>query len=189
MDLNSLNIECSLCQKCALHASRTNTVFGTGNKDSSIMLIGEGPGAQEDLSGIPFVGPAGQLLDRMLEIIGLSRNKNVYITNILKCRPPGNRDPLPEEENSCAYFLDGQMGIIRPKLIICLGRIAAKKIINKDFSITREHGAFFDKDGVSVTALYHPSALLRDPSKKGDTLRDLRNIETFINDRPSLFTL
>jgi DNA polymerase len=141
------------------------------------MCIGEGPGQQEDLTGIPFVGPAGMLLDKMLSVIHLSREENVYIANIVKCRPPHNRDPLPEEQETCIGYLRNQVALIRPKIIVCLGRIAAMRIISADFKITREHGTFYQKGAYTLTALYHPSALLRDPGKKRETFTDLKELE------------
>jgi DNA polymerase len=143
-----------------------------GNKEADVMLIGEGPGEQEDLQGIPFVGPAGKLLDDMLAIIDLDRT-NVYIANIVKCRPPMNRDPLDEEQDACIGFLKNQIALIKPKIIICLGRIAAKKLIDSEYRISKEHGDWYCKDGIWITALYHPSALLRDPSKRPETFDDL----------------
>lgn len=140
------------------------------------MLIGEGPGEQEDLQGIPFVGAAGKLLDDMLSIIDLSREENVYIANVVKCRPPRNRDPEEEEQNACNEFLMEQIRLIQPKIIVCLGRIAAKKLIDPDFRITKQHGSWMLKDGIWYTAIYHPSALLRDLSKRPETFDDLLSI-------------
>jgi len=140
------------------------------------MLVGEGPGESEDLQGEPFVGKAGQLLDDMLTLIGLDRKTNVYIANIVKCRPPKNRDPLFSEQEACMDWLRNQYALVRPKVVICLGRIAASALIHPDFKITREHGKWFEKDGVQFTAIYHPSALLRDESKRPETFVDLKNI-------------
>jgi DNA polymerase len=139
------------------------------------MFIGEGPGEQEDLKGEPFVGPAGMLLDDMLSIIDLDRS-NVYIANIVKCRPPRNRDPLEEEQIACLDFLRQQVALVKPKIIVCLGRIAATRLIRPDFRITREHGTWTERNGVQFTALYHPSALLRDVSKRPETFDDLLSI-------------
>jgi DNA polymerase len=136
------------------------------------MFIGEGPGEQEDLKGEPFVGPAGKLLDDMLSIIDLSR-ENVYIANIVKCRPPRNRDPLEEEQAACVDYLRRQVALIRPKIIVCLGRIAATRLIRPDYRITREHGTWTERGGVWMTAMYHPSALLRDVSKRPESFDDL----------------
>jgi DNA polymerase len=139
------------------------------------MFVGEGPGEQEDLKGEPFVGPAGQLLDDMLSIIDLDRT-NCYIANIVKCRPPHNRDPLEIEQEACVGYLRQQISLIKPKIIVCLGRIAAKALIREDFRITREHGTWTQKDGVWMTAIYHPSALLRDVGKRPETFDDLLSI-------------
>lgn len=167
---------CLACTRCALHQSRHNVVFGVGKPDADIMFIGEGPGEQEDLQGEPFVGPAGKLLDDMLCIIDLDRT-NVYIANIVKCRPPRNRDPLEEEQDACFGFLRNQAALVKPKIIVCLGRIAATKLIRPDFRITREHGTWTERNGIWFTALYHPSALLRDVSKRPDTFSDLLSIQ------------
>ena len=176
MDWNSLERTCLNCRKCRLCETRHNVVFGVGRKDADIMLIGEGPGEQEDLQGEPFVGAAGKLLDDMLSIIDLDRRSNCYIANIVKCRPPQNRDPMEEEQDSCIGYLYGQIGLIRPKIVVCLGRIAAMRMIRQDFRITREHGSWIEKDGVWYTAIYHPSALLRDASKRPETFDDLLSI-------------
>ncbi len=168
------------CRRCALCETRTNLVFGVGVRDAQVMFIGEGPGENEDLQGEPFVGRGGQLLDTMLEIIGLDRRKNIYIANIVKCRPPRNRDPLGTEQEACIGWLRAQIGLVRPRIIVCLGRIAAQVIIKPDFKITQEHGVFFDVDGIQCTALYHPAALLRDPRKKPDTFVDLKALQAKI---------
>ena len=160
---------CGLCEK------RHHVVFGVVNRQTDIMFVGEGPGEQEDLQGIPFVGPAGQLLDDMLSIIDLVRDK-CYIANIVKCRPPHNRDPLEIEQEACIGYLNQQIRLIAPKMIVCLGRIAAKALIREDFRITREHGTWTQKDGIWMTAMYHPSALLRDVSKRPETFNDLLSI-------------
>ena len=167
---------CMHCQECSLCQNRTNVVFGVGNPRAEIMLIGEGPGANEDEQGIPFVGRAGQLLDDMLAIIGLDRTK-VYIANIVKCRPPGNRDPLNVEQEACIGYLRRQIALIRPKIIVCLGRIAAVRMIDEKFRITRDHGMWYDVDGVRVMAIYHPAALLRDPARRPETFDDLKSLQ------------
>ena len=172
-----LENSCKNCTKCPLYETRTNVVFGTGVQNAEVMLIGEGPGESEDLQGEPFVGKAGQLLDDMLKIIGLDRKTNVYIANIVKCRPPKNRDPLYNEQEACMDWLRNQYALVRPKVVICLGRIAAAALIHPDFKITKEHGQWFDKDVVKFTAIYHPSALLRDESKRPETFVDLKNIQ------------
>ena len=176
-----LKKECMNCLNCALADTRTNVVFGVGNETAEILLIGEGPGQSEDEQGIPFVGRAGQLLDDMLEIIGLDRTK-VYIANIVKCRPPQNRDPLNVEQDACIGYLRRQTALIRPKIIVCLGRIAAKAIIKEDFRITSEHGQWFARGGVQMTAIYHPAALLRDVSKRPETFEDLKSIQSKIRE-------
>lgn len=170
-----LKCECALCRACPLGDTRTHLVFGVGREDAEIMLIGEGPGEQEDLQGEPFVGPAGKLLDTMLEIIGLDRSK-VYIANMVKCRPPRNRDPQEEEQAACGPWLQRQIALVNPKLIVCLGRIAAKGLIDPDFRITRQHGQWFDRQGRRIMATYHPSALLRDPGKRPEAFMDLREL-------------
>ena len=177
----SLERECGRCRGCGLAETRTNVVFGVGATDAEILLVGEGPGQHEDEQGIPFVGRAGQLLDDMLEIIGLDRTK-VYIANIVKCRPPQNRDPLNVEQEACIGWLRRQTALLRPKIIICLGRVAAKVIIKEDFKITSEHGQWFQRGGVQMTAIYHPSALLRDVTKRPETFEDLKAIQAKIRE-------
>lgn len=172
-----LKSECRACSRCGLCQTRTNLVFGIGNEQANLMFIGEGPGEKEDLQGIPFVGPAGQLLDTMLKLIGLERSE-VYIANIVKCRPPMNRDPKPEEREACSAWLDRQIALVDPKIIVCLGRISAVSIIDSDFKITREHGKWFEINGRKVIATYHPSALLRDESKRPDAFSDFREIRS-----------
>ena len=168
----ALEQRCRDCRACPLGASKTNTVFGTGSRQASLMFVGEAPGEQEDKMGIPFVGKAGQLLDKFLFAVDIPR-EDVYIANILKCRPPNNRDPEPTEEDACIGYLREQFRLIRPKVLVCLGRISAMRLIKPDFRITREHGQWFYKGGIWMTAVYHPAALLRDPIKKEDMLRDM----------------
>ena len=170
----SLKQECLSCRGCSLWETRHELVFGTGNERAEVMFIGEGPGEQEDKQGLPFVGPAGKLLDDMLAMIDLDRSR-VYIANIVKCRPPGNRDPLGIEQEACRGWLDRQIALINPKIIVCLGRIAAMALISPDFRITREHGRWYDVDGRRLMATYHPSALLRDVSKRPEAFMDLRS--------------
>ena len=169
----SLKRDCASCRCCSLGETRHKLVFGVGNAQAEVMLIGEGPGEQEDLQGVPFVGPAGKLLDDMLEMIDLDRQK-VYIANIVKCRPPRNRDPLNVEQEACRPWLDRQIALVNPKIIVCLGRIAAMALIQEDFRITREHGQWFERDGRRLMATYHPSALLRDVDKRPEAFMDLR---------------
>ena len=168
----ALEQRCRDCRACPLGASKTNTVFGTGNRAASLMFVGEAPGEQEDKTGIPFVGKAGQLLDKFLFAVDIPR-EDVYIANILKCRPPNNRDPEASEEDACIGYPREQFRLIRPRVLVCLGRISAMRLIKPDFRITREHGQWFYKGGIWMTAVYHPAALLRDPIKKEDMLRDM----------------
>ncbi|MEE1061695.1 MAG: uracil-DNA glycosylase [Ruminococcus sp.] len=163
---------CANCQKCELCKTRNNVVVGVGNEKADVMFIGEGPGENEDLQGEPFVGRAGKLLDKMLAAVDLDRNTNIYIANIVKCRPPQNRDPKPEEQEMCIDWLRAQVKMIKPKIIVCLGRIAAAKIIKPDIKITKEHGMWFEKGGIEMMAMLHPAALLRDPRKKPEAFDD-----------------
>ncbi len=171
----NLEAECLNCRECSLCQTRSNVVFGDGNRLSEIMFIGEGPGEQEDSQGVPFVGKAGKLLDEMLAIIGLDRSK-FYICNIVKCRPPQNRDPLGVEQDACIGYLERQIELVKPKLIVCLGRIAAMRLIREDFKITREHGQWFERDGIKIMAMYHPAALLRDPERRPEAFDDLMSL-------------
>lgn len=173
--------QCLGCRKCGLCETRTNVVFGVGAPDAEVLLIGEAPGAREDELGEPFVGRAGKLLDDMLAMIGLNRQK-VYITNSVKCRPPQNRDPLNTEKDACRDYLRRQVELMRPKIIVCLGRISAAEIIKEDFKITQEHGQFFERGGIQMMALYHPAALLRDPHKKPETFEDLKRLQAKIRE-------
>ncbi len=176
MTFEELERACASCHKCPLSDTRTNCVFGAGSKNARLMFIGEAPGEKEDLSGIPFVGAAGKLLDRFLEAVDISRDE-VYIANILKCRPPKNRDPLPAEEDACIGYLKEQIRLIDPELIVCLGRISAMRLIKPDFRITKEHGAWFTYEGKPICAVYHPAALLRDPRRKEEMLVDMKMIK------------
>ena len=182
LDWQNLEAQCLKCRGCGLCDTRTNVVFGVGPKDADVMFIGEGPGEQEDLKGEPFVGAAGQLLDDMLSIIDLDRNTNCYIANIVKCRPPQNRDPLETEQDACIGYLRSQVSLLKPKIIVCLGRIAAKRLIREDYRITREHGQWVEKNGIWMTAIYHPSALLRDLSKRPETFDDLLRLREKIRE-------
>ena len=176
MDWENLEKTCKACMRCGLCETRNNVVFGVGNLSADVMFVGEGPGEQEDLKGEPFVGPAGKLLDDMLSIIDLDRNSNCYIANIVKCRPPRNRDPLETEQDACIGYLRNQVALIKPRIIVCLGRIAAKRLIDPEYRITRQHGQWIQKNGVWMTAIYHPSALLRDVGKRPETFDDLISI-------------
>lgn len=182
MDWNELQQSCMNCTRCGLCETRKNVVFGVGNQNADILFIGEGPGEQEDLQGQPFVGPAGKLLDDMLSIIDLDRKQNCYIANIVKCRPPHNRDPLETEQDACIAFLNNQIQLIQPKIIVCLGRISATRLIRPDFRITREHGQWANQNGIWMTAIYHPSALLRDITKRPETFKDLLSIRDKIRE-------
>lgn len=177
-----LELRCKSCHKCALADTRTNVVFGAGVPTAEVMFVGEGPGEHEDLQGEPFVGKAGQLLDNMLSLVGLNRKSNFYITNIVKCRPPQNRDPLNTEQDSCIPWLEEQIKLVNPKIIICLGRVAAQRLIKPDFKISQEHGQWFRHGDAWVTAIYHPAALLRDPDKRPDTFVDLRTIRAKVRE-------
>ena len=178
----ALRAECMNCTACELCKTRTNLVFGVGDPTSELLFIGEGPGEQEDLQGEPFVGRSGKLLDDMLAMIGLERPK-IYIANIVKCRPPKNRDPLPEEQDACIPWLDRQIALIRPKLIVCLGRVAAKRIIDKNFAITKQHGIWYDKGDRLLMATFHPAALLRDPGKRPEAFDDFESLRYQIGER------
>lgn len=167
-----LKNDCMSCRKCELCETRNNVVFGVGNTNADILFIGEGPGENEDLQGEPFVGRAGKLLDKMLNAIDLDRNKDIYIANIVKCRPPKNRDPEKEEQEACIDWLRNQVALIKPKIIVCLGRIAAMKLIKPDFKITKEHGIFFNKNGMIMMATLHPAAILRNPQNKPSAFED-----------------
>lgn len=166
MDWETLRSSCLACTRCELCKTRTNVVFGQGVEDAEVLFVGEGPGQNEDEQGLPFVGRSGQLLDHYLEAVDLSRNTNVYIANIVKCRPPQNRDPLPEESTACMPWLRQQFQLIRPKIVVCLGRIAAQQMMGPNFSVSRDHGKFFEKQGTLFMATYHPAALLRYPVNK-----------------------
>lgn len=171
-----LRSECENCKACELHTTRTNCVFGTGNINADLLFVGEAPGDNEDKTGVPFVGRAGQLLDQYLYAVDIPR-ESVYIANILKCRPPKNRDPLPAEEDACMDFLRRQVKLIRPKIIVCLGRIAAMRLIRPDYKITKEHGEWVQKGNFLITAVYHPALLLRDPRRKEEMLVDMKKIK------------
>lgn len=179
---NELRNKCNNCNKCELSKTRNNVVFGVGNTNARVLFVGEGPGEQEDLKGEPFVGRGGQLLDKYLKAIDLDRNKNIYIANIVKCRPPQNRDPKPNEQEACIDWLRNQFLLIKPKIIVCLGRISAQKIIKNDFKITKEHGIFFNKKNTIMMATYHPAALLRFPENKGIALDDFIKLKNKIKE-------
>lgn len=172
---------CLNCNACGLRRTCTQVVFGVGDPEAEVLFIGEAPGANEDIQGEPFVGRGGKLLDDMLAMIGLNR-RSVYITNSVKCRPPENRDPLGEEKEACRGYLRQQVRLMRPRIIVCLGRISAMELIKPDFKISQEHGQFFDRNGTLMMALYHPAALLRDPRKKPETFEDLKRLQAKIQE-------
>ena len=173
--------DAAACTACPLHKTRTNCVFGVGDRNADILFVGEAPGENEDKTGTPFVGRAGKLLDQYLFAVDIPR-EDVYIANILKCRPPKNRDPLPAEEDACMDFLRRQIKLLRPKMIVCLGRISAMKLISPDFKISKEHGIWYEKGSFLLTAVYHPAALLRDPRRKEEMLEDMKNIKKKLDD-------
>ncbi len=172
MSMEELREKCLNCKNCGLCETRTNIVFGTGNPNSKVLFIGEGPGENEDLQGKPFVGRGGQLLDKMLSVVDLSRDKNIYIANMVKCRPPKNRDPQDEEVAACRPWLEEQIRLIDPKIIVCLGRVAALRFIDPNFKVTKEHGQFREMNGRLVMGTLHPAALLRNPNNKPAAMED-----------------
>lgn len=163
------------CGRCPLASTRNRAVMGKGNLHSPLMFIAEAPGQKEDRDGIPFTGRSGEVFDRLLNSAGMTREE-VYLTNVVKCHPPANRDPKPEEQEACIQYLKYETALLRPKIMVCLGRIAAQRIIRPDYRITREHGTFLLRKGVWLTAVYHPSALLRDESKWAETEADFRAV-------------
>lgn len=164
---------CKKCTKCDLCKNRTNVVIDTGNRNADIMLIGEGPGANEDLQGIPFVGEAGKLMDLAFQGVGIKREE-VYIANIVKCRPPGNRNPEKNEAERCLEYLKSQIALVKPKIIILLGSVALKNILGEQYGITSSRGKWIEKDGIIYLPTFHPAALLRDEDKKICFFRDLK---------------
>ena len=164
------------CNKCKLCNKRKNIVFGVGNKNADIMFIGEGPGEDEDIQGEPFVGKAGQLMNKAFEALDIKR-EDVYIANIVKCRPPQNRNPEQEEANACMDYLRNQVLLIKPKIIVLLGSVALKNILGEDYGITNSRGKWVEKKGIWYLPTFHPAALLRDDSKKIDFWRDLKLIK------------
>lgn len=170
------------CAKCGLCKTRHNVVVGVGNPEADVLFIGEGPGENEDLQGEPFVGRAGKLLDKMLTAVDLDRNKNIYIANIVKCRPPQNRDPKPEEQEMCIEWLRSQVRLIKPKIIVCLGRISAQKLIDPNLKITKEHGKFIKKGNFLMMPMFHPAAILRNPNQKPEAFDDFLKLRDKINE-------
>lgn len=178
----ALQAECLTCTRCELCSNRTQVVFGTGVKNAEVLFVGEGPGQHEDEQGEPFVGRSGQLLDVYLDTIDLSRKSNIYIANIVKCRPPKNRDPLPAEREACLPWLREQFRLMQPKIVVCLGRIAAQVMINPGYKIMSEHGQWVHKNGIWFTATLHPAALLRNPNNKPLAFEDYRAIRAKIQE-------
>lgn len=170
-----LEADANQCRKCKLCQNRTNVVFGTGNKQADLMFIGEGPGADEDKQGIPFVGRAGKLMNMAFEAIGLKREE-VYIANVVKCRPPGNRNPEDDEAVACLNYLRNQVILVKPKIVVLLGSVALKNILGKEYGITASRGKWVEKRGIWYMPTWHPAALLRDENKKIDFIMDLKEV-------------
>ena len=170
-----LESEAKQCRKCKLCQNRNHVVLGTGNKNAKLMFIGEGPGADEDMQGIPFVGKAGKLMNMAFEAVGLKR-EDVYIANIVKCRPPSNRNPEDDEAQACLNFLRNQVILVKPEIIVLLGSVALKNILGKEYGITASRGKWFEKKGISYMPTWHPAALLRDETKKIDFIKDLKEV-------------
>lgn len=174
-----LDEACNKCQKCKLCNGRKNVVIGTGDRNAKIMFIGEGPGADEDIQGIPFVGKAGQLMNKAFEGVGIKREE-VYIANIVKCRPPQNRNPEKDEADACKEYIETQINLVNPEIIVLLGSVALKNILGEEYGITSSRGKWFEKDGRKILPTFHPAALLRDESKKINFWQDLKKVEAFI---------
>ena len=182
MDWETLRSSCLACTRCELCKTRTNVVFGQGVEDAEVLFVGEGPGQNEDEQGLPFVGRSGQLLDKYLFAIDLDREKNCYIANIVKCRPPQNRDPEQEEIAACMGYLRNQVALIRPKIIVCVGRIAAMTLIQPDYKVTRQHGEWIQKNGVWMMGTFHPAALLRNPYNTKNGFADFLSLREKIRE-------
>jgi len=180
LSLESFEHSISLCQKCSLGKSRKEFVFGVGDPNASLLLIGEAPGEQEDIQGEPFVGRAGKLLDKILNAIDRNRNKDVFIANVIKCRPPNNRDPLPSEVEKCEPYLKTQIRLINPRLIVALGRVAAKTLLKLDIPLKDMRGKIHDYSGTPLRVTYHPAALLRNPGLKQAAWEDFQWIQKYI---------
>ncbi len=178
---DQLNSTCENCQSCDLGRTRTNIVIGRGNINAPVLFVGEGPGEQEDLQGLPFVGQAGKLLDVLLEAL-MFRDDDYYIANVVKCRPPNNRVPTDDEAEKCIPYLRNQVALIRPKIIVCLGSTAARYIISKDIKITQIRGQWIERKGFWMMPTFHPAALLRDQSKKTPLFRDIREVKLKLDD-------
>ena len=180
--LEAIRSDLGDCTRCALHQGRSHIVFGVGNPQADLMFIGEGPGLEEDRQGIPFVGPAGQLLTKIIEAIDLTRD-DVYIANVVKCRPPRNRDPEPEEVEACRPFLERQIDAIRPKVICALGRVSALNLLDTNEGITRIRGRIFPFRGAKLVPTFHPAYLLRDASKKRECWEDMKLIRRLLDEQ------
>ena len=174
---NDLKEQCLNCRKCSLCETRTNVVFGVGNPNAEVMFIGEGPGENEDLQGEPFVGRGGKLLDKMLYSVDLSREENIYIANIVKCRPPQNRTPEADEAQACLNYLRNQVILVKPKIIVLLGSTALKNILGEEYGITASRGKWVEKKEILYMPTWHPAALLRDENKKIDFWKDLKLVK------------
>lgn len=174
--MEQLRKYCFRCRKCRLSETRTNVVFGEGNEEADIMFVGEGPGYYEDVQGRPFVGKAGQLLDKMIEAMNYKRS-DVYIANIVKCRPPENRNPMEDECNACLDYLRWQVKLVNPKIIVCLGAVASKNLIDPNLSISKQRGIFVKKGNIYFMPTFHPSYLLRNEAAKKDVWKDLKEVK------------
>ena len=170
-----LEAEVAECRQCRLCETRTNVVPGEGDPQARLMFIGEGPGRDEDLQGRPFVGRSGELLTRMIRAIGLER-ENVYICNVVKCRPPQNRNPEPDEAEACLNYLRAQVALVKPRVVVLLGKVACQYTLREEISVMRDHGRWFERKGVWFMPTFHPSFLLRDPARKRDAWEDFQKI-------------
>ena len=177
LTLSDLKAKIERCTRCSLARTRNNVVIGEGVENPRVLVVGEGPGEEEDLQGRPFVGRAGILLDKMLNAINLDRKSNCYIANVVKCRPPQNRNPFPDEQSACFGFLQTQIHLLKPQFILCMGKIAAEKLLDQKFSVNENHGIFYDYKGIPLMVTYHPSALLRNESLKRPAWEDLKKLK------------
>ena len=177
LTLSDLKAKIERCTRCSLARTRNNVVIGEGVENPRVLVVGEGPGEEEDLQGRPFVGRAGILLDKMLNAINLDRKSNCYIANVVKCRPPQNRNPFPDEQSACFGFLQTQIHLLKPQFILCMGKIAAEKLLDQKFSVNENHGIFYDYNGIPLMVTYHPSALLRNESLKRPAWEDLKKLK------------
>lgn len=177
LTLSDLKAKIERCTRCSLARTRNNVVIGEGVENPKVLVVGEGPGEEEDLQGRPFVGRAGILLDKMLNAINLDRKSNCYIANIVKCRPPQNRNPFPDEQSACFGFLQTQIHLLKPQFILCMGKIAAEKLLDQKFSVNENHGNFYDYNGIPLMVTFHPSALLRNESLKRPAWEDLKKLK------------